>query len=99
MELAGAKMIVRCILGCGTRIWIRISEIPLIFLGIPIMKSNRFAFEFRDPIFFPIAFRKFNRQNMALAIASSGIAVTLLNGGQMSIQHSNCHYTFMRILT
>ncbi|GFW17496.1 hypothetical protein TNCV_2650541 [Trichonephila clavipes] len=37
------------------------------------------------------ALRKYDQQKTALAIASSGIAVTLLNGGQMHINHSSCH--------
>ncbi|GFX18172.1 hypothetical protein TNCV_1578511 [Trichonephila clavipes] len=37
------------------------------------------------------AIRKYDQQKIALTIASSDISVTLLNGGQMLIQHSSCH--------
>ncbi|GFW09072.1 hypothetical protein TNCV_3081641 [Trichonephila clavipes] len=70
------------------------------------MRSNHIAFKSRLRIFIPIAtklsgaaLQKYDQQKIALAVASSGIAVTLLNGGQMNIQHSSCairHSSFCR---
>ncbi|GFT21736.1 hypothetical protein TNCV_2969881 [Trichonephila clavipes] len=55
-ELAEAgvpKVGTSCTSGWGTRIGIRISEPPLIFLDTAEMRSNRFAFESRVRIFIP----------------------------------------------
>ncbi|GFT72907.1 hypothetical protein TNCV_1976291 [Trichonephila clavipes] len=75
-------------LGFGT--WIQIAENLLILLDIAGMRSNGFAFEFCVRIYIPYRVNlqaqpcenTINRELPWQLIASSGIAATLLNGGQ-----------------
>ncbi|GFT93166.1 hypothetical protein TNCV_2710281 [Trichonephila clavipes] len=88
MEFAGSEapqVSTRCVSGWEIRIWIRISETPLIFLDISEIKSNGFAFQSRVRVcIFHIATklsgaasRKYDQRKFPLAIASLGIAAIL----------------------